>query len=294
MEVSYTDTEVVEIITGIIAMLEQDSMFASHIAALGGTDFADVRLRSTDDPYKDIDWPRTLTTGKMHVRLREQERSVPVCIALDVSNSMLMSGTASKRDVALELMDVLVMAALRKSCVIRVVLFSDCIEWVERSLWDARAYERVREEIAVFEPRDHAMTDIAGMLQYLSWELRVPTLVCVISDFLSVLGWEEEFESLLACHEVIPVMMEDPRDRQGPAGFSYCQGIESHNVRLAYAGNNNELSRVSSFFERVQSQGRSTWMAVETRSTSSQRLARLAEMFRMFEEQIAVRMQRGR
>ena len=292
--VDSVDTEVVEIITGVIAMLEQDSMFASSIAALGGTDFADVRLRATDDPYKDIDWPRTLATGKTHVRLREQERSVPVCIALDVSNSMRMSGSPSKRDTALEIMDVLAMAALRKSCVIRVVLFSDCIEWVERSVSDPRMYERLREEIAVFQPRNHTMTDIKGLLQYLSWELRTPTLVCVLSDFLSVFGWEEEFESLLGRNEVIPIMMEDPRDYQGPAGFAYCQGIESHNVRLAYSGNNNEFIRVHSFFELLEREGRSIWTRMETRSTYDQRIGLLAEMFRTFEEQLSMRMQQGR
>ena len=293
MEISRADTEAVEIITGILAMLEQDSMFASSIAALGGTDFADVRLRAMDDPYKDIDWPRTLRTGKMHVRLREQERGVPVCIALDVSDSMRMSGSVAKCDIARECMDALVAAAIRRSCTVRVVLFSDCIEWVERFVSDVRAYERVREEINAFEPRDHAITDVAGLLQYLSGELRLPTLVCIISDFLSVAGWEEEFESLLVRHEVIPIMTEDPRDRQGPAGFAYCQGIESRSVRLAYAGNNNESMRTRSFFERLEREGRSIWTRMETLGTHAERIERLVKMFRRFAEQLSARTQQG-
>ncbi len=294
MDIPCSSRDAVEIVTGIIATLEQDSMFASSIAALGGTDFADVRERAIGDSCRDIDWPRTLATGKMHVRLREQERSVPVCIVLDVSNSMLMSGFPSKRDIALEIVDVLVEAALRKSCMVRLILFSDCIEWVRISVSDGRAYERARTEIMAFGPRDHATTDIKGLLQYLSWELRFPTLICVISDFLSLFEWEEDFESLLSRHEVIPIMTEDPRDRRGPAGFAYCQGIESRKVRLAFTGHNDALIGIRSFFERLEHEGRTVWTHLQTSDASDQRLERLVEMFRMFEEQISLRTVRRR
>ncbi|MDP3778609.1 MAG: DUF58 domain-containing protein [bacterium] len=281
--------ETVEIVTGIIAMLEQDSMFASSIAAFGGTDFVDIREWASGDSCRDIDWPRTLATNKMHLRLREQERSIPVCIALDVSKSMLMSGDVSKRHVALETIDVLVRAALRKSCVVTIVLFSNGIEWVRRSIADQRAYERARSEIAVFEPREHASTDIKGMLQYLSWELRLPTLVFLISDFLSPFEWEEDFETLLNRNDVVPVILEDPRDSRGPAGFAYCQGVESHNVRLAFAAGSNMLADADLFFEQLRHEGRSVWTRMQTSDSSNSRSEKLAEMFRMFEEQISTR-----
>jgi uncharacterized protein (DUF58 family) len=189
MAMSQSD-ETVDIMTGIIATLEQDSMFASSIAALGGTDFVDIREWASGDPYKDIDWPRTLTTKKMHLRLREQERSIPVCIAMDISNSMRMSGEISKWHVALEVADVLTYAGLRKSCAVTMVLFSDDIEWVRMSVSDERAYKYARSEMLAWEPHDDATTDIRGLLQYLSWKLRLPTLLFIIADFLSTFDWE--------------------------------------------------------------------------------------------------------
>lgn len=285
----FQSDETVEIVTGIIATLEQDSMFASSIASLGGTDFVDIREWASGDPCKDIDWPRTLTSGKMHLRLREQERSIPVCIALDISNSMLMSGEIAKQHVAMDIADVLTHAALRKSCGLTLVLFSNGIEWVRKSVSDAKAYNVARAEILAWEAQDHAMTDIKGMVQYLSWELRLPTLVFVISDFLSSFQWEEDFEFLLNRNEVIPIVLEDPRDRRGPAGFAYCQGIESRNVRLAFAGGNDELTRMFSFFERLSREGRTVWTRIQTSDAPDARFERLAEMFRMFEEQISAR-----
>lgn len=281
--------ETVEIVTGIIAMLEQDSMFASSIAALGGTDFVDIRDWASGDPCRDIDWPRTLATNKMHLRLREQERSIPMCIALDISKSMLMSGGVSKRHVALEVVDVLVSGALRKSCVVTIVLFSNGIELVRRSIADPRAYASTRAEIVASEPQDHTATDIKGLLQYLSWELRLPTLVFLISDFLSPFEWEEDFEMLLNRNEVIPITLEDPRDSRGPAGFAYGRGIESRNVRLAFAGRSNVLARIYLFFEHLTHEGRSVWTRMQTSDSSDLRKEKLAEMFRMFEERISTR-----
>mgnify|MGYP001609002346 FL=1 len=119
--------EIIEIVSGILASLERESMFASSHVALGGMDFADVRPRVSSDPYKDIDWPRTIVTGKMHVRLREQERGIPVCFALDISHSLLMSGPRSKQAVAADLMEVLSEAALRRDCELSYVCLSDRI-----------------------------------------------------------------------------------------------------------------------------------------------------------------------
>ncbi len=281
--------ETVEIVTGIIAMLEQDSMFASSIAALGGMDFVDIREWSSGDPCRDIDWPRTLTAGKMHLRLREQERSIPMCIAIDVSKSMFMSGDVPKRAIALEIADILVRAALRKSCVVTIVLFSNGIEWVRRSIADQRAYAQARSEIAAFEPREHTSTDIKGMLQHLSWELRLPTLVFLVSDFLGPFGWEEDLETLLIRNEVVPVILEDPRDRRGPAGFAYCQGIESRSVRLAFASLGNVLAHVHALFERIVRESRMVYASIQTSDSLDSRIEQLARMFQMFEEQISTR-----
>ncbi len=283
------ESEIVEIVTGIIAMLEQDNMFASSIAALGGMDFVDIREWSSGDSCRDIDWPRTLTTGKMHLRLREQERSIPVCIAIDVSKSMLMSGDAPKRVIALEIADVLVRAALRKSCMVTIVLFSNGIEWVRRSIADQRAYAQARSEIAAFEPREHTSTDIKGLLQHLSWELRLPTLVFLVSDFLGPFGWEEDFATLLICNEVIPVILEDPRDRRGPAGFAYCQGIESRIVRLAFASHTNVLEHVHRLFERIARESRMVYASMQTSDSLDSRVEQLVRMFQTFEDQILTR-----
>ena len=253
-------------------------------------DFVDIRERASGDPCRDIDWPRTLTSNKMHLRLREQERSIPVHIALDVSNSMLMSGDVPKRDAALEIIDVLVHSALRKTCEITFMLFSDGIEWIRRSVSDMRAYERARVEILGWQAGEHTMTDVKGVLQTLSWELRLPTLVFVISDFLSAFEWEEDFERLLGRHEVIPIVLEDPRDSRGPVGFAYCQGIESRRTRLAFAGGSDEFVRMRLFFDHLVSEARTVWARMQINESSESRLECLAEMFRAFGEQISMRM----
>jgi hypothetical protein len=189
----------------------------------------------------------------------------------------------------LEVIDVLVQGALRKSCVVTIVLFSNGVEWVRKLISDPRGYARARAEIAEIQPRDHISTDMKGLLQHLLWELRLPTLIFVLSDFLCDFEWEEDFEMLLNRNEVIPVMLEDPRDSRGPAGLAYCQGIESHHVRLAFAGLGNMLGSVYSFFEHITQEGRTVWARMETSDSMDSRVERLREMFRIFEEQISAR-----
>jgi hypothetical protein len=93
----------------------------------------------------------------------------------------------------------------------------------------------------------------------------------------------------LSKHEVITILLEDPRDRRGPAGFAYCQGIEWRKVRIASTGSNNELARVYLFFEYLVHEGRTVWAHLQTSDSSDARCEQLAKMFHVFEEQISMR-----
>lgn len=279
---------VIEIVSGTLATLEQESMFASSLAALGGMDFADVRPRVSSDPYKDIDWPRTIVTGNMHVRMREQERGIPVCFAFDISHSLLMSGPRSKRTVGLDLLEVLSEAALRRNCQLNYMLFSDRIEFTRLHIAHSKAYEHALHDIAVLRPHAHRQTDMKGLLQYLAWILKTPTLIIIISDFLCVSGWQDDFEFLMDRNEVIPLVIEDPRDRTGPPGFAYCRGIESGIVRPAYGGNA-PVNETELFFELLKKKGTIVWARFELNEAQDSCYQRLIDMFHLLEEYISIR-----
>ncbi|MDP3770066.1 MAG: DUF58 domain-containing protein [Candidatus Sungbacteria bacterium] len=280
--------QIIEIISGILATLERESMFASSLAAVGGIDFADVRPRVSGDPYKDIDWPRTIVTGNMHVRLREQERGIPVCFALDISDSLLMSGQKSKRAVAADLLEVLSQAALRRNCILSYVLFSDRIEFTQLHIGHPQACKMALQDIADLRPHAHKQTDMSCVLQHLTWVLKVPTLVFILSDFLCPSGWQSDFDLLVDRNEVIPLVIEDPRDLIGPPGFAYCRGIESGTVRAAYGGNA-FTNEAEPFFEGLKKNGTIVWARFEINETQDSWYQRMADMFSLLEEHISIR-----
>lgn len=280
--------QIIEIVSGILATLEREGMFASSLASLGGMDFADVRPRVSSDPYKDIDWPRTMASGKMHIRLRDQERGIPVCFAVDISHSLLMSGPRSKRVVAADLLEVLSESALRRNCELSYVLFSDRIEFMRLRIGHPKACEHALQDIAALHPHAHTQTDMKGLLQYLAETLKTPTLVVIFSDFLCASGWQDDFELLVDRNEVIPLVIEDPRDRIGPPGFAYCRGIESGAVRPAYGGNA-LLNEAEPFFESLKKNGTIVWARFEINETQEACYERLADMFHVLEEHISLR-----
>lgn len=277
---------IIELITGVMATLERESMFASRIASLGGTDISEVRLWATGDPYRDIDWPRTLVSGKTHLRLRDQDRAVSVAIAFDVSRSFLLSGSRSKQVMALEVMDIISEAAFAKMSAVSYFLFSDEVELMLLGVSQLIGAKQLEEDIRSFEPHPHTFTDMRRLLQFMHDMLHVPTLIFVLSDFLSDANWTEEFEGLLERHEVIPLLFEDPRDKKGVPGLAHVRGIESGRTRLAYPGAKDEFDRARSFFTNMERAGRIVWKSFSVGEDEESCYERLYDLFEDYRERL--------
>lgn len=277
---------IIELITGVMATLERESMFASRIPSIGGTDISEIRLWASGDPYRDIDWPRTLVSGKTHLRLRDQDRAVPVAIAFDVSRSFLLSGPRSKRVMALEVMDIISEAALAKMSTVSYFLFSDEVELMLLGVSQLGGAKQLQEDIYSFDSHPHTSTDIRRLLEFLSDALRTPTLIFLLSDFLSDANWTEEFERLLDGHEVIPLLFEDPRDKKGVPGLTHVRGIESGRTRLAYPGVESKFVSARSFFTNRERAGRIVWTSFSVGEDEGSCYGRLYNLFEDYRERL--------
>lgn len=169
-----------------------------------------------DDP-RWINWSATARTGGTRVLKNSliEERQLQVVLAVDLSGSMEF-GTmrASKREVAAEVAAVIAHVAWRMGDAVGFVGYTSRVE----RAWPPRRSPRDRFLIPaiILGLRAGGRADGTAVLAHLP---RTRSLVFVLSDFQddpAVLG-----PAVIAAarrHDVVPVIIEDPRERSLPGG----------------------------------------------------------------------------
>ena len=189
--------------------------------ALGeGLDVADLREYEVDDDVRRIDWNVTARMAEPYVRQYDEDREVTVWFVVDRSASMQFGhGGTTKEDVA----------ATLTTAMSRVFMFSG--NRVGALLWNNGA-------TTVIEPRTgsthllrlisqlHEPTasptangpdaELANLLEAAAVAARRPSMVVVVSDFLTAPGWETAMRRLSVRHDVLAIRVLDPQESQLP------------------------------------------------------------------------------
>jgi len=187
-----------------------------------GFDFDELQPYRPGDDVRRIDWNVTARLDAPFVRQTHAERELTMMIAVDVSRSMEL-GTShySKREAMMFVTASLLFSALSTAVNTGFVAFGDraivsrpprrtrAAAWgVLEQCWSAAASSR---------------TALVPMVRHLSRTLKRMSLVFLVSDFITDedLFGTPELAMLAARHDVVAVILEDPFERELPAGPGY-------------------------------------------------------------------------
>jgi uncharacterized protein (DUF58 family) len=232
----------IEIHTARLANQQLSGTYSSSFKGQGLA-FREVRPYQPGDDVRTIDWNVSARMNEAFVKVFVEEREMTVMLVVDLSASELF-GTrrANKVRVASEVAALLAFSAIRNSDRVGLILSTNKIERIVAPKKGEKHVMRVIREILGFEPsveppkrtRDKkgapllgARTDLKGALEALVGVARRRSIAFVISDFYAQ-GYERALALAAAKHDVIPVTLVDPRDKELPdVGLAAFEDLES-------------------------------------------------------------------
>ena len=244
----------IEILTG---RLVTETFAGEYLSVFKGRgmEFAEVREYSPGDDIRSIDWNVTARTGKPYVRQYTEERELTVVIACDLSGSEFFgSQGALKKEIAAQLSAVLAFSALHNNDKVGLFLFTDRVEEHIPAKKGRRHVLHLIRDVLAFEPTHHG-TRIASVLDSVNRVLKRRSILFLISDFRDE-GFEKSFKLSALKHDLIPILITDPRGTKMPALGAYVDIEDPESGRRAIfdAASKSALSQ----YERLEAQRQKT------------------------------------
>jgi uncharacterized protein (DUF58 family) len=232
----------IEIHTARLANEQLSGTYTSSFKGQGLA-FREVRPYQAGDDVRTIDWNVSARMNEAFVKVFVEEREMTVMLVVDLSPSERF-GTrrAPKARVASEVSALLAFSAIRNNDRVGLILASSRIDRVVAPKKGEKHVMRVVREILGFEPshelpmqtRDTkgrpilgAGTDLKAALEALVGVARRRSVAFVVSDFFAQ-GYERALALASAKHDVVPVVLVDPRDRELPdVGLATFEDLET-------------------------------------------------------------------
>lgn len=192
-----------------------------------GLSFREVRAYMPGDDVRWIDWNVSARMSEPFVKVFVEEREMTVMLVVDMSQSEQW-GTrrASKAHVAAEIGALCAFSAIKNNDRVGLVLGTEAIEKLVPPKKGDKHVVRVIREILGYEPR-YTGTNLKLLLETLSKVAKRRSVAFVVSDFFAS-GFERSLALASAKHDVIPVMLVDPRDEELPdVGLAAFEDLET-------------------------------------------------------------------
>jgi len=212
-----------------------------------GIEFEEVRPYQVGDDVRTIDWNVTARSDQPYVKLFREERELAVMLLVDLSGSQSFgTNDQTKRDLVVELSATLAMSAIRNNDRVGLTLFTDEIEKCIPPRKGSRHVLRLIRELLYCEPVGNR-TNLRRALEHLNRTSRRRTIVFLISDFQDS-GFEATLKVARRKHDIIPVVISDPREGEMPnVGLVRLQDEETGEVitlDTASAGNRSLFTKL--------------------------------------------------
>ena len=183
-----------------------------------GLDLADLREYQYGDDVRHIDWNVTARLQTPYVREYHEDREVTAWFLLDLSPSVdFGSGQVRKRTVAADFVAVLARILTRHGNKVGALLYGEDVDTMIPARSGRRHVLRILH--AMLErpaPKRNLPTDLGELLTGAAHLMRRRSLVFVVSDFISVPGWQERLGQLAQRHEIVAVRLHDPLESDLP------------------------------------------------------------------------------
>ena len=180
-----------------------------------GIEFEEVRPYQVGDDIRAIDWNVTARTNQPFVKLFREEREMSVLLLVDLSASQNF-GTSSqtKRELVAELGATIAMSAIRNNDKVGLTLFTDDVEKSIPPRKGSRHVLRIIRELLFCKPVGQG-TDLRSAIEHLNRTAKRRAVVFLVSDFQDS-GFEPLLKITRRKHDVIPVVVSDPREFELP------------------------------------------------------------------------------
>jgi uncharacterized protein (DUF58 family) len=203
-----------------------------HSAFKGrGVEFDEVREYQPGDDVRLIDWNVTARSGRAYVKQYREERELTVALVIDSSRS-LDFGTyrQTKRELVTELAASLAFSAIQNNDKVGLVQFTDRIERYLPPRKGRRHVLRLLRDLLYAEPAGRG-SDLAGAVRFAQQVLPRRAIIFLVSDFQR-LDFETALRVLRRRHDVVPVLVEDRRERAlTPGGWGRFEDAETGRLR---------------------------------------------------------------
>ena len=206
-----------------------------------GMEFEAVREYQPGDEIRLIDWNGTARMGHPFVKVYHEERELTVMLIVDVSSSgKFGSLNKLKNEVSAEIAAILAFSAIHNNDKVGLIIFSEKVEkFIPPKKGSNHVWLVIKEVLS--HKALHKGTNISEALEFL-YRVQSKRAVCfLISDFLNT-GFEKTFKIVSKKHDVIPISIIDPRERELPK-VGIIELEDAENSEVIYINTNNENIR---------------------------------------------------
>jgi uncharacterized protein (DUF58 family) len=216
----------IEITTNRLATEQLSGNYTSVFKGQGLA-FREVREYQPGDDVRTIDWNVSARMNSTYVKVFVEEREMTMMLVVDLSRSQQFgTKTGSKARLAAEVAALCAFSAIRHNDRVGLILATYQIEQIVPPMKGQKHVMRVVREILGAEP-ERPGTDLKVALETLYRVARRRSVAFVLSDFFAS-GYERALSLASARHDVIPVMLVDPRDEELPdVGLAAFEDLES-------------------------------------------------------------------
>ncbi|HWZ90855.1 MAG TPA: DUF58 domain-containing protein [Polyangiaceae bacterium] len=192
-----------------------------------GLAFREVREYQPGDDVRTIDWNVSARMNSTYVKVFVEEREMTMMLVVDLSASQRFgTRTSSKARLAAEVAAVCAFSAIKHNDRVGLILSTDQIEKLVPAKKGEKHVMRVVREILGRVP-ERTGTDLRVALETLHSVARRRSVAFVLSDFFTT-GYDRALSLAAARHDIIPVMLVDPRDEELPdTGLSSFEDFET-------------------------------------------------------------------
>jgi uncharacterized protein (DUF58 family) len=183
-----------------------------------GVDFADLREYQPEDDIRYIDWNVTARMDTPYVRQYVEDREITAWFLLDLSPSVDFGVSENqKRTVLVDFVTTLARLLTRHGNRVGAIFYGGKVERTIPAHSGRNQVLRLVNDLLKQPrlPRSPA-TNLTPLLQSALSAIKQRSLVFIISDFISLPGWEKPLSLLNQKHEVLAVRLWDPREKELP------------------------------------------------------------------------------
>jgi uncharacterized protein (DUF58 family) len=192
-----------------------------HTLFLGnGLDLATLRPYEAGDDVRAIDWNVTARMDDPYVRQYDEDREINAWFLLDLSPSVdfgTVDAEREKRTVLVDFVTTLARVLTRRGNRVGAIVYGRDVEKVIPAR-SGRVQVLHLIDTLLRQPRLEGapFTDLSPLLEAGNRIIKRRSFVVIVSDFISLPGWERGLDLLRRRHEVLAVRVSDPRETTLP------------------------------------------------------------------------------